>query len=124
MKRKLTALMCCLALAFGGLAVTASPASAHHEQSCYYTYEARQVFSHYTYVPYYNEFGHVAGYDQVPVYTTVWGQVQHCTPISHPPEYHPRDRFQDCVGYVISAGPGSIYWNDVGVIACLATSGG
>lgn len=38
MKRKLTAAVCCLLMALGGLAVTASPSAAHGEQSCTTTY--------------------------------------------------------------------------------------
>lgn len=123
MKRKLTAFVCCLVMAFGTLAVTASPASAHHEQSCTTTYGR---------VPMYDFVRVSPWWSPVPVYEKVfvgytYEPIESCTTITHPidpPEYHPRDRFEDCVNVVITAGPGSVFWNDLGVIACLATSGG
>ncbi len=88
MKRKLTALACCLLMAFGVLAVTASPAAADHEQSCYYTYEARQVQigtrTETRVDPIIPGPGVTVVEYEVPVYTTVYGQVRTCTTIQHP----------------------------------------
>lgn len=92
-KRKMTALACCLAMAFGGLAVTALPASAHHEQSCYYTYVPQQVqIGTRMEQRVFTGYGGMGTYIMevpVPIYTTVWGQVPVCTTISHPVEPAP-----------------------------------
>ncbi|MCY3947604.1 MAG: hypothetical protein OXF61_00220 [Acidimicrobiaceae bacterium] len=83
MKRKLTALVCCLAMAFGGLAVTASPAAADHEQSCYYTYVPNTV-NVWGWKIITTALGSYTTWTVVST-TTVWGQVPVCTTIAHPP---------------------------------------
>ncbi len=93
MKRKLTAALCCLLMAFGGLAVMALPASAGGPdgQSCYHKYESRQVqtgtrpetYTYWTYEVHWGIASYVkkTGTRNVPVYTTVWGLVRVCDPI-------------------------------------------
>lgn len=122
MKRKLTALVCCLAMAFGWMAVGASPAAADHEQSCHYTYVSQQVQTGtrtetraepiipgpgVTFVTY-----------EVPIYTTVYGQVRTCTTVLHPVWEAP-----DCFTKLVRQCPGGPYatWACVWVSASVCS---
>ena len=87
MKRKLTALACCLAMAFGSLAVMPSPASAHHEQSCHYEYVPKTV-NVWGWKIITTAFGSYTTWTVVST-TTTWGQVPVCTTVAHPVEPDP-----------------------------------
>jgi len=122
--KRLAAAATAMLLAITAIALMSAPAAAHHEQSCttqpeYVRVQVGTRPEPYTAVNLHGD--PVTRYRDVPVYEIQKQMVTTCTTISHPPEYRPRDRYHDCVGSVITS---SIFWNDVGVIACFATSGG
>ncbi|WP_419843037.1 hypothetical protein [Candidatus Poriferisodalis sp.] len=114
----------------GVLTATASSASAHHEQSCTWYPEYVQVQVGTRIVPVMRVFPVPSllpvwyeDKEVIPVYETRKTMVKSCTTINHPPVYSQQDRFRDCVSAVVAPGGMSqMFWNDIGVIACLLTS--
>lgn len=91
MKRKLTALVCCLAMTLGTLAVTSQPAAAHHELSCTTQPEYVPVQVGTRTEEYIRTIVGPLGYPhirietrEVPVYELRKQMVSSCTTVQHP----------------------------------------
>lgn len=85
--KRLTATVVALLLAITSIALMSSPAAAHHEQSCHYAYQSREV-NVWGWKTINTGLGSYTTWTVVGT-TTVWGQVRVCTTIEHPPPLPP-----------------------------------
>ncbi len=116
--KRLAAAVVALLLAITSIAVMSSPAAAHHEQSCHYAYQSREV-NVWGWKTINTALGSHTTWTVVGT-TTVWGQVPVCTTIEHPPPTPPpttNEGYDTCVTNIpYNMGP---YGNDAFVISCV-----